>query len=147
MIGGQDLSKYLINFNASEWANQANAQLQSSLNQGLQYSEKYFQPSVSAVQDYDKQARNDVSQGFAQHQALDAPKHLATYNALDAYQGLLGLPTPVGGSFQLAGALQNANQGQPNTAQQQQQVAGYMQGLQNQPQGLLSNVPPQNQGY
>ncbi len=133
-IGGQDLSKYLINFNASDWANKANAQLQSSLNQGLQYSEKYFQPAVKAQQDYGQQAQQQQKQGFNQYQALNAPQHLATYNALDAYQGTLGLPTPVGGSFQLAQAMNNQAQGQPIPSQQQPMVAGYNS-------GLLNNIP------
>lgn len=98
----QDLSSYLINFNSSDWANQANAQLQAALGQGLKYSEKYGQQAVNAVQDYNQQAQKQLIQGFNQSQALNAPQHLATYNALDAYQGLLGLPTPQGGSFQFA---------------------------------------------
>jgi len=108
MIGSSnDLSKYLINFNSSEWANQANAQLQQALQQGLQYSEGYTQQAVKAAQDYQQQANNQMTQGFNQAQALSAPQHLATYNALDAYQGTLGLPTPVGGSFQLASGMEN----------------------------------------
>lgn len=131
MIGGQDLSKYLINFNASDWANQVNAQLQSSLNQGLQYSEKYFQPAVQAVQDYNQLAQQQMRQGFNQSQALNAPKQLATYNALDTYLGLLGQPTPVGGSFQLAKTMENNAMGVPQTAQQLSTVGGFNQGLLN----------------
>lgn len=131
--GGQsnNLSPYLINFNASDWATQANAQLQSALNQGLKYSEKYSQQAVNAVQEYQNQSRNDIQRGFNQSQALNAPQRLATYNALDAYSGTLGLPTPEGGSFQLASAMENAATGQPNTAQQQRMAAGYNQGLLN----------------
>jgi hypothetical protein len=109
MIGGNtDLSKYLINFNSSEWANQANSQLQQALQQGLQYSEKYNQQAVNAMQDYNNQAQQQMKQGFAQSQALNAPQHIATYNALDAYQNTLGLPTPVGGSYQLSQGLLGA---------------------------------------
>lgn len=138
---GTDLSNYLINFNSSEWANQANAQLQAALQQGMQYSEKYNQQAVNAIQDYQKVADNQMKQGFNQSQALNAPQHLATYNALDAYQGTLGLPTPVGGSFQLAQGMQNAATGQPNSVQQSQQAAGYTQGQQQ-----LVPPPPQPLG-
>jgi hypothetical protein len=136
---GQDLSQYLINFNASDWANQVNAQLQSALGQGIQYSEKYFQPAVNAVQDYYKQARADQQQGFAQAQALQAPQRLAAYGALDAYQDTLGLARPAGGSFQLASALENSLLGQPNAPQQTQQAAGFNQ-------GLLGPAKPKPQG-
>ena len=134
--GGTDLSKYLINFNSSEWANQANAHLQKVLNQALPYGEKYTQQAINAVQDYSNQAQNQISQGYNQAQALNAPQHLATYNALDAYQNSLGLDTPQGGSFQLAQAMNNQASGQPvANPQQQQMVAGYNA-------GLLSNVSP-----
>ena len=131
MIGDSsgNQQNYLIDFNSSAWADQANAQLQSALGQGLQYSEKYSQQAVNAMQDYNQQSNQQVQQGFQQAQALQAPQRLATYNALDAYQGTLGLPTPVGGSFQLAGAMKNSLLGQPNTPQQAQQAAGYNQGL------------------
>jgi hypothetical protein len=148
--GGTDLSNYLINFNSSDWANQANAQLQSALQQGMQFSEKYNQQAVNAVQDYQKVADNQMKQGFNQSQALNAPQHLATYNALDAYQGTLGLPTPVGGSFQLAQGMQNGVLGNMNTPQQAQQAAGYNQGVQNvlpAPQGLFAPQQGNNNGY
>lgn len=102
--GGVDLSKYLVNFNSSAWANQANAQLQAALSQGLKYSQAYSQQATKAVQDYNKQAQQQQQQGFAQSQKLNAPQRFATYNALDAYQRSLGLPTPVGGSANLAGS-------------------------------------------
>ena len=134
--GGVDLSKYLVNFNSADWANQANAHLQQALNQALPYGEKYTQQAVKAVQDYSNQAQKNVAQGFAQAQALNAPQHLATYGALDAYQGTLGLATPQGGSFQLAQAMNNAATGQPvATPQQGNMVAGFNN-------GLLSNMPP-----
>lgn len=129
MIGGSsgtDLSKYLINFNSSDWANQANAHLQSALNQALPYGEKYTQQAVNAVQDYSNQAQKQITQGYNTAQALNAPQHLATYNALDAYQGTLGLATPQGGSFQLAQAMNNPT---PATPQQANMVAGYKNGL------------------
>ncbi len=140
--GGTDLSKYLINFNSSDWANQANAHLQNALNVGLPYGEKYTQQAVNAVQDYSNQAQKQIEQGYQQAQALNAPQHLATYNALDAYQGTLGLGTPQGGSFQLAQAMNNQASGQPPiNPQQQQMVAGYNN-------GLLSGIPQQQpQGY
>lgn len=145
MIGATDLSKFLINFNSSEWANQANSHLQNALTQGLDYSEKNSQQALNAVQDYGQQAQNQMKSGFAQSQALNAPQHLATYNALDAYQGLLGLPTVQGGSFQLAQNMNNAAQGQQLAPQQQQQVAGYHSGNQQMmPSGLFT--PPQQQG-
>ena len=142
MIGGGsvDLSKYLINFNSSDWANQANAHLQQALNQALPYGEKYTQQAVNAVQDYSNQAQKQINQGFQQAQALNAPQRLATYGALDAYQQGLGLATPVGGSFQLAQAMNNAATGQPPVnPQQQNMVAGFNN-------GLLSNIPRQG-GY
>lgn len=140
MIGGTNAQNFLVDFNASEWANQANAQLQTALNQGLKYSEKYSKQAANAMQDYHQQARQDINQGFQQAQALNAPQRLATYNALDAYQGTLGLPTPQGGSFQLASGMQNQVTGQPNTPQQQQQAQGFNQGVQqiNPKPGLFS---------
>ena len=137
--GGVDLSKYLVNFNSAEWANQANAHLQQALNQALPYGEKYTQQAVNAVQDYSNQAQHDINKGYQTAQALNAPQHLAAYNALDAYQGTLGLATPQGGSFQLAQAMNNqANGMQPATPQQGSMVAGYNN-------GLLSNMQPQQQ--
>ncbi len=128
----------MINFDSSAWADKANAQLQAALQQGLQYSEKYTTQAVKAAQDYNNMARQQMQQGYAQAQAVNAPQQLATYGALDKYQDILGLARPVGGSFQLAGALQNQVQGQPNTPYQQQQAQGYNQ-------GLLSNIPQQPQ--
>lgn len=141
--GGVDLSKYLVNFNSSDWANQANAHLQQALNQALPYGEKYTQQAVNAVQDYNNQAQKQISQGYNQAQALNAPQHLVAYNALDAYQGTLGLGTPQGGSFQLARAMNNqANGTPPISPQQQNMVNGYNN-------GLLSKLPIQgnNNGY
>jgi len=129
MIGGQDLTKYLVNFDSSAWAEQANKQLQDALNQGLQYSQTYSQQAANALQDYNNQAQKQMQQGFNQSQALTAPQRLATYNALDAYQNLLGLPTAQGGSFQLAQTMNNSAMGQPLNSQQQQTVNGYNQGL------------------
>lgn len=137
--GGGGLSNYLINFNSSDWAAEANKQLQAALNQGLQYSEKYSQQAVNALQDYNNQAQKQMTQGFNQSQALSAPQHLATYGALDKYQDILGIARPQGGSFQLASALQNQAMGQPNNPQQQNVAAGFNQ-------GLLA-PPVQQQGY
>lgn len=139
MIGGTDLSKYLVNFNSSEWANQANTQLQNALAQGIKYSENYSQQAAQALNDYNNQAQTQLNQGMQQSQALNAPQHLAAYNALDTYLQSLGQATPQGGSFQLAQAMNNQATGQPLASpQQQQMVAGYMSGQQNkQPQGLF----------
>ncbi len=140
MIGGTDLSKYLINFDSSEWANQANTHLQNALTQGLKYSENYNQKALNAVQDYNQQAQNQMKSGFNQAQALNAPQHLATYGALDAYQNNLGLATPQGGSFQLAQAMNNQAMGQPPiNPQQQQMVSGYNSGLLSTPQPQQPN--------
>jgi hypothetical protein len=129
MVGGNDLSQYLINFNASDWANQANAHLQSALGQGLAYSEKNAQQAVNAIQGYDQKAQQQMQQGFDRGQALNAPQRLAAYGALDAYQDTLGLARPVGGSFQLASALENNLMGQSNAPIQNQQAMGFNQGL------------------
>ena len=76
-------------------------------------------------------AQNQINTGYQQSQALNSPQQLATYNALDAYQNNLGLSTPQGGSFQLAQAMNNNATGNAsaNTAAQNQQVAGYNNGL------------------
>ena len=143
MLGGKN--DYLINFNSSEWANQANAQLQNALQQGLQYSEKYTTQAVKAAEDYNKLAQQQMQQGFNQAQALNAPQRLATYGALDTYQDILGLARPTTGSFQLAGLLQNQATGQQQLPQQQQIAQGFNQGLLNNiPQG---GMPPQIGGY
>ena len=140
MIGeNANLNDYLIKFNSSDWANKANAHLQNALNKGLQYSETYSKQALKAVQDYDQKAQNQMRQGFQRSQALDAPQHLATYNALDTYLGTLGQSTPVGGSFQLAKSMENASMGQPISPQQQQQTDGYNAGVQSgMPQGVLT---------
>lgn len=144
MTGGQNVNQYLIDFNAANWATQANAQLQTALSHGLQYSENYSQQAIKATQAFQAQSRNDQSQGFERSQALNAPMRLAGYNALDSYLGLLGQPTPQGGSFKLASALENPIQGQQNTPQQEQMAAGFNQGIQNflpqQRGGVLQNV-------
>lgn len=129
--GGIDLSKYLVNFNSSAWANQANAQLQAALAQGLNYSQAYNKQATQAVQDYNNTAQQQQQQGFNQAQTLTTPQHFATYDALDAYQKSLGLATPVGGSANLAG-LQNTVIPAPAP------VA---------PQGLLSGIQGPNNGY
>lgn len=123
------MSNYLINFNAADWANAANARLQEALNQGIQYSEKYAQQAANALQAYDQKSQQQLQQGFKQAQALNAPQRLASYNALDAYQDMLGLARPTMGSFQLASALQNQATGQPNIPQQEYQATGFNQGL------------------
>lgn len=149
MIGGQDLGKYLINFDTSGWAKQANQQLQTALQQGLQYSEKYTNQAAKAQQDYNALAQQQMQQGFNHSQALTAPQRLATYGALDAYQDTLGLARPVGGSFQLASAMENQAMGQPNTPQQQQTAQAYNQGLLAPPVQQQAYVPqqPNIQGY
>lgn len=82
----------MINFNPSEWANLANAQLQAALQQGLAYSEKYTGQAANTLQNYHNQAQQQMQQGFNQYQQLNAPQRQAAYNALDAYQATLGLP-------------------------------------------------------
>jgi len=94
MIGGQDLSKYLINFNAADWANQANQHLQQVLQQGLNYANQNTQQAINATQAYQNQANNNMVQGYNQYMNLTAPQRMATYNALDAYTNNLGLPSP-----------------------------------------------------
>lgn len=136
MIGGQDLSKYLINFNSAEWAAEANKQLQAAMQQGLNYSQNYTNQAVKASQDYNQAAQQQMQQGFNQSQALNAPQRLATYTALDSYMDSLGLARPTAGSFQLASALENQATGQINNPQQQQTAAAFNQ-------GLLQQVPPQ----
>lgn len=129
------VSKYLINFNAPDWASQANNYLQNALQQGLAYSEKYSQGAVDTAQAFQKQSEAAQQSGYEMAQALNAPKRLAAYNALDSYLGTLGQAQPVGGSFQLASALANAEkqkQGlldQPLQPNQAQLAAAFNQGL------------------
>lgn len=134
MIGnGVDLSKYLVNFNSADWANQANAHLQQAINQALPYGEKYTQQAVNAVQDYSNQAQKNIAQGYQTAQALNTPQHLATYNALDAYTNSLGLPSPQGGSYNLA---QNMNAQATGTTPSQQQINGQPPSVQPLPPGI-----------
>lgn len=136
MIGGNDISRYLINFNSSEWANKANAHLQTALDKGLQYSEKYNTLAKGAVEGYDQKAQEQMKQGFYQHQALNAPQHIATYNALDTYLNNLGQPTVVGGGYALAQQQYNAANG----------TGGVLQGTASQgasPQGTGGLLSPQ----
>lgn len=135
MIGGSsggqpiDISKYLVNFNSSDWANKANSYLTSALNQGIAQSNTYNQAAIDASKAYQQQANQALNQGYETAQALNAPQRLTAYNALDAYQNSLGLARPTVGSFQLASALENQARNQPQTAQQQQVAAAYNQGL------------------
>jgi hypothetical protein len=132
MIGGAgssgtNLSNYLVNFNAANWANQANQQLQSSLNQGLGTSTQLTQQALNTQNQANTLAQNQLNTGYQQSQALNSPQQLATYNALDAYQNNLGLATPQGGSFALAQNMNNNATGAP--VANPQQVAGYNSGL------------------
>ena len=129
--GGQgiDISKYLVNFNAADWANSANQYLTSALNQGIAQSEKYNQAAIDTSKAYQQQSNQAMTQGYDLAQSLNAPQRLATYQALDSYQDSLGLARPQAGSFQLASAMENQVRGQPNIPQQQQIANAYNQGL------------------
>lgn len=129
--GGQpiDISKYLVNFNAADWANTANNYLTSALNQGIAQSEKYNNAAIDASKAYQGQSNQAMAQGFDMAQALNAPQRLAGYQALDAYQDSLGLSRPNVGSFQLASALENQARGDQNLPQQQQIATAFNQGL------------------
>lgn len=136
MIGGSgsnsqpiDISKYLVNFNASDWANTANQYLTSALGQGINASNQYNNAAITAANTAQQQSNQALNQGFDMSQALNAPQRLAGYQALDAYQDSLGLARPQAGSFQLAGAMENAARGQPNIPQQQAIANAYNQGL------------------
>lgn len=109
MIGGNksgggtvDLSQYLINFNSQDWANQANEYLSGALNQGINQSQMYNQAAIDASKAYQDQSRQDLQTGFQQAMALDLPKQMATYGALDKYQDMLGLSRPQAGGYEVA---------------------------------------------
>jgi hypothetical protein len=112
MIGGDskgvDISQYLVNFNSSDWANQANSYLTSAMQQGIGQSEKYGQAAIDASKAYQGQANQALNQGFQMSQALNAPQRMAAYGALDQYQDMLGLARPQGGSAQYAQQQQGA---------------------------------------
>src|SRR5690349_8145368 len=129
--GGQliDISKYLVNFNSSDWANTANNYLTNALNQGIAQSNQYNQAAVDAQKAYQDQSNQALQQGYQTAQALIAPQRLATYGALDAYQDSLGLARPQAGSFQLASAMENQALNQPNIPAQAQLASAYNQGL------------------
>jgi hypothetical protein len=129
--GGQqvDISKYLVNFNAADWANQANSYLTSALNQGIAASNNYNQQAINSQLTAQNQANQAATQGYNMAQALNAPQRLAAYGALDAYQDSLGLARPAVGSFQLSQALQNQAQGLPNIPAQTQVANAFNQGL------------------
>jgi hypothetical protein len=129
--GGQpiDISKYLVNFNAADWANTANQYLTSALNQGIAQSEKYNTAAIDASKAYQGQANQAMTQGYDMAQALNAPQRLAGYQALDAYQDSLGLARPQAGSFQLASALENQARGDQNIPGQQYVANAFNQGL------------------
>lgn len=135
MIGGSngqqsiDISKYLVNFNAADWANTANSYLTSALNQGIAQSEKYNTAAINASNTATTQANQAAAQGFDMAQALNAPQRLAGYQALDAYQDSLGLARPSVGSFQLASALENQARGDANVPGQQAIANSFNQGL------------------
>lgn len=135
--GGTDISKYLINFNSSDWANQANSYLQSALTSGTNYAQQYNQAGIDATQAFQNQANQAQQSGYQMAQAVQAPQRLAAYGALDAYQDSLGLARPTEGSFQLASSLENAAKQQQGGLFQQQQMSpqqtqmagGFNQGL------------------
>ena len=113
MIGGSgkggtiDISKYLVNFNSSDWSNQANQYLTSALNQGIAQSEKYNQAAIDTQKAYQQQVNQQLQGGYDMSQALNAPQRMATYGALDRYQDLLGLSRPEMGGYQMASGLEN----------------------------------------
>lgn len=125
MIGGGsngqgiDISKYLVNFNAADWANTANNYLTNALNQGIAQSNQYNQAAINSQLAAQNQANQAATQGFNMAQALNAPQRLATYGALDAYQDTLGLARPVEGSAQLAQGLLSQAQRVPSGLFQQ----------------------------
>lgn len=132
--GPVDISQYLINFNSSTWANQANKYLQSALDQGLGYSEKYNQAAIDTTKAYQNQANEALRGGYDMAQAVQAPQRMAAYNALDRYQDTLGLARPTVGSFQLANSLENMAKPQlgyqqPVTQQQAETATAFNQGL------------------
>lgn len=135
MIGGSnggqpiDISKYLVNFNAADWANTANSFLTSALNQGISQSNTYNQKAIDSQLAAQNQANQASAQGFDIAQALNAPQRLATYGALDAYQDSLGLARPTIGSFQLAQAAANQARGNANLPEQTAVANAYNQGL------------------
>lgn len=133
---GIDISKYLVNFNAADWANTANNYLNSALNQGIAQAQKYNKSAIDASKEYLGQSNKAMSQGFDMSQALNAPQRLATYQALDAYQDSLGLARPSAGSFQLASALENQARGDANLPGQAAMANSFNQ-------GLLSQIPQQ----
>lgn len=141
--GGQpiNISKYLVNFNAADWANTANQYLTSALNQGISASNQYNQKAIDSQLNAQNQANQAAAQGYNMSQALTAPQRLATYGALDAYQDTLGLARPTVGSFQLAQALQNQATGNTNLLGQSAVANAYNQGflgpVQQLPQGLF----------
>lgn len=130
-----DLSQYLVNFNASDWANQANQYLGSAMNQSMDYGEKYNQAAINSQQAFQQQANQGNMAGYNMAQAVQAPQRFAGYQALDAYQDTLGLARPEMGSYQLANSLeQTAKQQMPGqpllaTPQQQQTAGQFNQGL------------------
>ena len=124
-----DISKYLVNFNSSDWANSANQYLTSALSQGMAQSNVYNQAAVDAQKAYQQQANQQLNQGFDTYQALNAPQRMAAYQSLDALQDSLGLARPTAGSFQLASALENQARNQPQQAQQAQLAGSFNQGL------------------
>ena len=129
--GGQpiDISKYLVNFNSSDWANKANQYLTNALNQGIAQSSQYNLAAIDAQKAYQAQANQAATQGFDTAQALNAPQRLAGYQALDAYQDSLGLSRPTAGSFQLASALENQVRAQQQLPVQDQLANSFNQGL------------------
>lgn len=147
MIGGGsngqgiDISKYLVNFNAADWANTANSYLTNALNQGIAQSNQYNQAAINSQLTAQNQANKAAAQGYDMAQALNAPQRLAGYQALDAYQDSLGLARPTAGSFQLASALENQARGDANIPGQAALSGAFNQGLlgptQQVPQGLF----------
>lgn len=84
-----------IDFDAREYANQANGMLDKALTNAIQYTEQYTDKAADLAK-----------QGDEVSQARNAPYRLASYNALDKYMESMGLARPEMGAYKLANALE-----------------------------------------
>ncbi len=134
LLGGGGAGE--IDFDAREYADEANSFLDDALRTAIPISEAFTTRAISEVQRQFDIGRSDLKEYNALAQAQGAPYREAGYQALDMYQDTLGMPRLSSGSSAMAKALENKAKQQG--AQRQLQSAASQFASQ-------TNLPPAEQ--
>jgi hypothetical protein len=105
--GGGDGGSIDVDTDAA--VSRANAILDQSLDDALQYTEGNTNTAIDTIQDFYMQSRRDAREGFETSQGLLAPYRKASYDALDMYLDTLGQVRPES-SFEVGEAMAGAAQ-------------------------------------